>query len=59
MRTSLIMARQEFVINVTELMGNVVFMVRVPRHGSFAIKVSRLDKMLERTRPECPRVAKK
>ena len=35
------MARQEFVINVTELMGNVVFMVRVPRHGSFAIKVSR------------------
>ena len=28
-------------INVTELMVDVVFMVRVPRYGSFAIKVSR------------------
>ena len=29
------------VINVTKLMLDVVFMVRVPRYGSFAIKVTR------------------
>ena len=43
-RTCLIISLgPEYVINVTELMGYVIFMVRVPRYGSFAIKVSRND----------------
>ena len=43
-RTCLIISLgPEYVINVTELMGYVIFMVRVPRYGSFAIKVSRSD----------------